>query len=603
MAHDQPGPSTVESAYGVGTTPGLGSRWDKRDWLVNQHRDHKERVEQVTEVANGNWYTVWPDLSRVPEAPSVANLIELGVNHWTAIGGAVLPSVRVPIHTEGERSQARRGARKRERRIRELWDTSNASELSAMLWGDYAGAGNAIAGVWADFSEPDPAKRNPYIMRFDPRHTYPIKDDNGNIAELLVARRISKEELKQILPENQVGIFEDCGKEDVEEWFWYDRNEFMHAVVDATKEGREKNRYAILSRAENKLGFVPAWEAVRPSFDGQRRGIFDQTLHILRTMHRLMLMTVYSTEEHAFPAMLEYDTVNADQFGPGVIVHARGPEAKLERVAPTSHFDVKDLIARLGEEANNAAVFPRQLQGDPGASIVSARGINASMGALDARLALGHKQFEVLFGKVSGFLLAFDETYCKGKKTIMGDFRDERPAEEFDPERDINGAWSARATYGIAAGSDPANIEMRINMNISNGLLSLETGRSQLPFLEDPDAEPIKILREQMQATLVQAIQGMGDPRLAAKALKILNNEREDYAAVLEELVEEILEMPDPNAEPGPALGGNSPGPADVVQGAESLARGGIPGSAEQAPAPALPALGQLLGQDSRQVS
>lgn len=47
------------------------------------------------------------------------------------------------------------------------------------------------------------------------------------------------------------------------------------------------------------------------------------------------------------------------------------------------------------------------------------------MGALDARLALGHKQFEVLFGKVSGFLLAMDEVYCSGDKTIMGDYRDD----------------------------------------------------------------------------------------------------------------------------------------------------------------------------------
>lgn len=168
--------------------------------MVQLHQRHKERVEEATEVANGNWYAVWPDLSQVPEAPTVANIVEMGINHWAAIGGAILPSIRVPIHTEGGRSQAKRGARKRERRLRELWEASNASELSALLWGDYAGTGSAIAGAWVNFDEPDPAKRNPYILRFDPRHTYPVKDDNGNIKELLVARRITKGELFQILP-------------------------------------------------------------------------------------------------------------------------------------------------------------------------------------------------------------------------------------------------------------------------------------------------------------------------------------------------------------------------------------------------------------------
>lgn len=81
-------------------------------------------------------------------------------------------------------------------------------------------------------------------------------------------------------------------------------------------------------------------------------------MHILRTMQRLMMMTIYSTEENAFPAILEYDTVNADEFAPGVVIRARSSDAKLDRITPTSHFDVKDLIARLGEEASSSAIFP-----------------------------------------------------------------------------------------------------------------------------------------------------------------------------------------------------------------------------------------------------
>lgn len=568
---------------------------------MNHHREHKDRVAEVTEIANGNWYVVWPDLSQVPEAPTVANIIELGVNHWAAIGGAVLPSIRVPVHSK-DRSQGKRGARKRERRLRELWEKSNASELAALLWGDYAGAGVAIAGAWVNFDEPDTAKRNPYIIRYDPRHTYTIRDDNGNVKEMLVARRISKGELSVRLPEEHRHLFDDSGKEDVEEWFWYQPDEFIHALVDVSKDGKDKDRHLILTRAPNELGFIPVWETVRPTFDGQRRGIFDQTLHIMRTMQRLMLLTVYATEESVYPAMLEFDTMNPEQYGPAATIHARSPDAKLEPIQTKSQFDVKDLIARLGEEAHDAAVFPRQLQGDPGASIVSARGINASMGGLDARLALAHKQFEVLFGKVSSFMLAMDEIYCAGEKTIMGDHRDDRQAEQYNPERDVAGAWEVQCTYGIASGTDPANIETRIEMHVGSGLISKETGRAQLPFLEDPDAEPIKLLREQMQDVLVASVMGSGDPVIAAKALKILNTDIEDYNELLEKLVDEILREPPMPAEGEGAIPGNELGALDVAQGAESLARGGIPGNAEQAPSAGLPPLGQLLGQDARMV-
>ncbi len=560
--------------------------------MVQKHREHKERVDTITEVSNGNWYVVWPDLSRVPEAPTVANQIELGINHWSSIGGAILPSVRVPVYSHSG-AGGKRGARKRERRIREIWDRSNLSEASALLWGDYAGAGSATAGVWVDFSEKDPSKRNPYITRYDPRHSFPLKDNSGNITELLVARKISKAELKAMLPEEWAKIFSDSADEMVEEWFWFEKDRLFYALVDVSKDGRKNNRNCVLVDTENELGFVPCWEAVRPTFDGQRRGVFDQTVHILRTMHRLMTMTIYSTEEQVFPAMLAYDVANPGDFGPGAMMQARSSEARMERIAPTTHFDVKDLIARLGEEVSAASVMPQQLGGDPGASIVSARGIKASMGALDARLALAHKQFEVLYGKLSGFILALDEKFCDGDKTIMGDYQDQREAESYNPSRDVAGNWTAVATYGLGAGSDPANIEMRLNMNLSAGLISRETAREQLPFLTDPGAEPIKQFREMMQMALQQGIMsraGQGDTSFAVKALKMLQDDTSDLDEIMKELVD-AMEAPE-------QAQGGAPGPADVAAGAESLARGGIPGNAEQA----LPPLGALMGQDAKMV-
>ncbi|NIV32448.1 MAG: hypothetical protein GWN58_24315, partial [Anaerolineae bacterium] len=385
-----------------------------------------------------------------------------------------------------------------------------------------------------------------------------------------------------------------------EEWFWYKRDRVIHQIVDVSDEGRKVNRNTTLVDKEWPLGFVPAWEVVLPTFDGQRRGIVDQSVHILRTMQRLMLMTILSTEEHAFPAIASYDVVNPEEFGPGADIRYRSTEGRIDRLGPQSHFDVKDLVARLGEEAAKQSHLPQQLTGDPGASIVSARGIKASMGALDARLAVAHKQFEVGLGKVSGFLLAMDETFCAGEKTIVGDQRDTSDAESYDPEKDVAGAWIVNCTYGLGAGSDPSNVEMRVNMNVSNGMISQETGRTQLPYLEDPDSEPIKLFREAMQAGVAQGIMAMaqqGDPTMAAKALELLADaDVKDFDAVLEELVEAIMAPPETEGDPA----------ADAALGAESLARGGIPGQAADAPDAAglgLPPLGALMGQDARYVS
>ncbi len=595
--HSTTGPQPIDSVSDA--FQHFGTLRDRRDWLVQKFQDHKDRVRAVTNVAIGDWYVEWPDLSRTPEAPTVANQIELGINHWAAIGGAILPSVHAPVNKTKDRRKEKSAARKRERRVNEIWEASNVGEIASLLWGDYAGAGAAVCGAWVNFEEPDPSKRNPFVIRYDPRHTYLIKDNVGNITEMLVARKISKAELSAMYPQYKE-LFGKSDDEMVEEWFWYSAERVQYAIVDISKDGRQANRNVMIVDEEWDLGFVPAWEAVRPSFDGQRRGVFDQSLHILRTMHRLMLMTIMSTEEHAFPAIGSFDVVNPEDFGPGAIIQYRSSEGRIDRLGPTSHFDVKDTIERLGAEAAKQAVYPQQLTGEPGASIVSSRGIKASMGALDARLAVAHKQFESLFGKVSGFCLAMDEMFCDSEKTIIGDSSDTSDAETYLPKVDVAGSWTINCTYGIGAGSDPANIEVRLNMNLANGLISTETARKQLPFLKDPDAEKILILREAMEMGVISGIMAMaagGDPTLAAKGLELLSNDdTKDIGEVLAELTEALLAAP-------PAPEGGDPA-LEAVQGAESLARGGIPGNAEQAPAPAgLPPLAGILGQDSRQIS
>lgn len=598
MSNTSIGPESVDSASFAYAN--ISSLRDRRDWLINKWQGHKKRAETATNVARGDWWVEWPDLSQTPEAPSIANMVEMGINHWSAIGGAVLPSIRVPMDKTADRRKEKASARKRERRVKELWEASNVSELGALLWGDYAGTGQAVAGAWVNFEETDVAKRNPFMLRYDPRHTYLLKDNLGNVTELLVARKIDAAELKAMYPAWS-GHFSKSDQDSVEEWFWYTNDRVLYALVDVSDDGRKTNRNVVIVDEDWDLGFVPAWETVRPTFDGERRGVFDQTIHILRTMHRLMLMTIMSSEEHAFPAIASYDAVNPEDYGPGAIIQLRSSEGRVDRLGPTAHFDVKDTIARLSEEASQQSAFPRQLTGDPGASIVSARGINASMGALDARLALAHKQFEVLFGKVSGYLLAMDEKFCDGEKTIVGDYRDLARSEEYRPSEDVNGAWTVLCTYGLGAGSDPSNIEVRLSMHLANGLISRTTARQQLPFLEDPDGEPVYQLREAMQDAIVQGVlarSAQGDPSLAAAALKLMRKDDTDYDELMDQLVEAMAPP-----EPDPAQGG---GAMEAIQGAESLARGGIPGNAEQAPSPSglgLPPLGGILGQDSRQIS
>lgn len=594
----QPGPSSIEyqTAYAPGAPVGK-DLYDRKQWFVDIHRESKDRIQETTHVINGHWSVVWPNLTTTAEAPTVANIAEMVVNHWSAVFGAMLPTLRVPLPYGDTAKGGKRSARKRERRVRELWENSNLSELMAMAGGDYAGAGFAILGAWVNFEEEDPTKRNPFIVRFDPRHTYPIKDDNGNITELLVARRVSRPEFDARYPQWRGTIAARNG-EVLEEWFWMTKDRFMFVIADASPGASTSGRSVVLVNEENPLGFVPVAEAVRPTFDGQRRGVVDQTIHIMRTMHRLMALTIMATEEDVFPPVLEYDILNPEDFGPAATLHARSPQATLTRVGPTGKFDVKDLIARLGDEARQNAAFPQQLTGDPGASIVSARGIKASMGQLDARLAVAHKQFETLLTKVSAYLLAMDETFCKGDKTIYGTGRD-RKAEAWNPEKDVAGQWDVVVTYGIGVGSDPASKEMRLAMWQANKTLSMETTREELDFVPDGEAEGIRQAREEArQAIQVGILQRAvsGDVALAARFLTLLRDEEGSIDEAFEKIVDEMQGPSPASGMMPPGMGGGGD-PMAALQQAESLARGGIPGNAEQGPPvnAGLPPLDKLL--------
>lgn len=576
------------------------SDWQRRDLLIQAHQAWKERVNQITRIVNGEWYRVWPDLTREPLAPTVANTIELGISHFSAVGGSTVPSIRVPVPHKETGPEGNRGAAKRERRLREIEERSNINKLLGQWFGDYAGAGAAAAFVWADFELPE-EERNPLIFRLDPRHYFPVVNSQGDVVEMLVARKKHTYELEREWPE----IYGQLDSNSiVEEWFWFEKNRIRHMLVDVSPKGRTDGKGWTLVDVPNPMGEVPVVELPRSSFDGERRGMHDQTVHILRVEHHLMALTIERTEEEVYPAVAGYDVEGLDEFGPGAVMTYRSGEGRIDRFRPESHFDVKDLIARLEEQARSQSLYPQQLSGEPGASIASGRAINASMGALDVRLSAVHRDFEWFMTKVSRYVLMVDEYFCDGSKTIYGDAHDRKKPEMFTPSRDIAGAYEVVRSYGLGAGSDPANKETRLALHLSNGLISRRRAREELEFLEgDETGEEKQIQKEQMITAVSQGLlarAGQGDTMAAGIFFQLLNDPDLTMEEVLVRFIEEEAKAAQEAAAAaaeGPTVGPGGSDPLAALSQSESLARGGIPGNAEGLPAgaalPALPPIAQ----------
>lgn len=66
MATTRPGPTSVNFAYTGTAYHNIGDLWNRRDLLIDLHSEHKERVDVVTHVVNGEWYHVWPNPHQHP---------------------------------------------------------------------------------------------------------------------------------------------------------------------------------------------------------------------------------------------------------------------------------------------------------------------------------------------------------------------------------------------------------------------------------------------------------------------------------------------------------------------------------------------------------
>ena len=589
----------VEQSYQVtsGTTKiAEAELWTRRDILIQAHQAWKQRIDQVTELVNGDWYRVWPDLTREPSAPTVANTIEMAISHFAAIGGAIVPSVKVPVPHNEAGPEGSRGAAKRERRVRELEGRSNIENLLSLWYGDYSGAGANAAFVWVDDFSLPPEDRNPIIHRVDPRHYYPVTDAQGMLTEVLVARRVHAYEAVREYPELATVV--NIDDSDLEEWFWFTPDRLLHMIADVGPAGRKTKTGFVITDVVNPLGVIPMVELKRPTFDGERRGVHDQTIHIMRVQHQLMNLTIEKTEEDVYPAIGYYDVEGVERFGPGSVHKYRSMDTKIETIQTQAQFDVKDHISRLEEQARMQSVYPRQLTGDPGASIASGRAIGAAQGALDARLALAHRQFEWFLEHVSSLVLRVDEHFCDGTKTIYGDPHDRKRPESFVPSRDIAGNYEVTRSYGLGAGSDPTNRETRLQMHLAAGLISRARSREELDFLEDPLDEEKSISKEAMIDAINQgmlAAAAQGDKDSALRYFVLLNDPNLTMEEVLVKLFEEEQEAAQAAAQAqaggAPAPGGASP--LDVAADAEGAARGGVPAGA------ALPGLPAIMGAEA----
>lgn len=592
-----------------------------RDEAITTFNPWKMEIATVDRVAAGDWSIMWPDRSKEYSKPLVENLYVQALEDKMAAAGSVLPSLFVPptLGTRNDRAEAQ--AQLKRRVMISYWDTSRLKRHLKAYARDWLHTGASYTMPWAAMRHPDgtptmPNERFPFLLRLDPRQVYPVAHTpNGDLATVLNirVRRLADIEAEwgkdhPALARIQRGRAKRAtgALHWVEEIYYYDQTQWAVAVVDNNlpthmqtastfipqpKFGTPVSEWLIPPEEHGLFG-CPVTESKRTpteSDDGYKSALIDivASLEVAQNFRARLLDDL----DYSIYAPVLLDNVeNANEYGPGAVLIGTGDgEARMMRDRTQANFEAERAVQNIMDGARRDAFEPPQRSGTFGASIASAKGVNAVQGTWNAELAWLQGDLEWLLERGTAMVACFDEKHCAGAKQITGWDEAKKPyAETYDPARVFAGDYRVVVSYGDRTGMDEQARMVKNATELQLKAISKRTFMTRSSTVDDPLQEERDIVQEQMvdlfiNGVLPQQIQG-GDLRGFQAMIEALDDDKMSIRAAALKVAKELGMIPPSDGSgvpPGPA-----PATPDGGMMAASLASGGIPGSADGLPVP-----------------
>lgn len=559
---------------------------DARGFRVESMQEWKDRLRELDDLYRGEyWQRFAGEFETNTGQLAITNLIQVGLDDIGRLVSEAVPSVKSLPTSDSETAQQQ--ANVREHIANTYWDVNNGESLVPRLAMDLAGAGAAFATVhWQD-------EQYPCFSRIDPRYCYPDVH-NGQLQDLLVVRPMRLRQAARLFPGlglDTVSADTADGCEIVE---YYSADECVQAV-SLTKAGKAfSGGLDVVKRWYPNLKKPPVAFAQLDSFDSQFRGMFDQIATSLVTKNRIIKQMLDYTDQMLFAPFQSKGVLNPDD-PPGPNTHYRldpnVQDARMERVQPAGAApQLFALLDYLDKEQRAGASYPVQRHGEVSQSIASAAFVNSTMGQLTTSV----KNIQRLIGNMREHLNAvafeIDEKYLDFNKPLTSPVGNKKT---YSPSRDIKEVYFNRVMYGAGAGMDRMTADVRVMQHKGNGIISAETAREQVDYLDDPREEADRIEKEAAAGALMQKLlteSGWQDIARIYEKMRRGVGLADAAVEFLNEQQEQAQEFTDQQAEGAPPLGEEPP--ADAQSQQRSLERGGIPGSAPEltepdfAPAP-----------------
>lgn len=560
----------------------LRSHYAERDARHNTVYD--VRANKIENVMPGSMPDSWPK-------PIVANTIDTAA-HQLAENLAPLPSINCASGVTTSDRAKRFVARKTKVAYSYVIDSHlKAAMPQGCDW--YVTYGSLPIVVEADFKAGKPR------LRFDnPKGSYPQFDLFGRVVSYSRIYREAAWQLAAKFPEHAEAIY---GRD------WSGRKATSDDTLLEVVKYCDKDAYLlympersdlVLSEVPNDFGKTPVAIAIKPSFDDQQRGQFDDVIYPHLARAKMALYGLEATNQTVrAPLALPMD-VQKIPFGDNAIIRTNSPE-KIRRVGtdvPAAAFQQEAMLA---EEVMRGTRTPASATGDVHASIITGQGVNALNGGYDIQIATGQTLIGHALEQALELAFEMDEKFWPdAPKTVSGVINGTPFQQSYTPARDIKGDYRVSVSYGFASGMNPNQALVFLLQLRGDQLVPRDFVQRQLPMDVDVTALQAQVDNEQVTDALKQGVfsmlassgimaqQGMDPTQILRQAAMMIS--LREKGMPMHEAVLKTFEAP-PSA-PSPAGGGpgapGNEGPGALMgQNPTTGAPFGVaPGQAEAGP-------------------
>jgi len=569
------------------------------DSLRRRDSERDSRNMQVYDVRTNNFAAVQP--GTMPEAwpkSIVANSIDVAARQLSENLG-VMPSINC---TAGVMTSDR--ARKiSQKRTKIAYSYAEESNLRLRLpqgcdW--YLSYGSMPIVVEADFEKKRP------IIRFDnPLKSYVQMDLHGKVISYTKVWREPAWQLadkfplyaKRIIGEESGTVRSSGGDAHIECVKYWDGDNIVLYLPERQNQ--------VLMNVANPFGRVPVVVALKPSFDNQTRGQFDDVPYIQLARARIAMLGLQATNQTVRAPLAIPPDVQKIPMGDDAIIRTSRPQ-DIRRVGvdyPAAAFQQEQVLE---QELRVATRTPASATGDVQASIITGRGVEALNSGYDIQVATGQTVVGMALQHALEMAFEMDEMFWPDDdKEIRGMVNGSPFEEKYRPSRDIAGNHQVQVSHGFASGLNPNQALVFLLQLRGDQQVSRDFVQRQLPMDIDITQMQAQIDIEQVEDALKQGIFGLlssagimvqqgGDPtdvlRKAASIIGMREKGTPMHEAILKAFADPAAAAQEAGGAaasagggPGPAGpgGGGAPSGINPVTGSPS---GFAPGQAQAGP-------------------